>query len=80
MPHEKCTDCEYYVCVIITPNTNSLSFQICDLDMEILSINARYGGSANDSFIWNNSYIKDLLKEEYANGSRNSFLLGIYNI
>lgn len=53
-------------------------FQICDADMEILSINPRYGGSSHDSFVWNNSYIKQLLKNEYSNGARNSFLLGKY--
>lgn len=46
--------------------------------MEILSVNARYGGSAHDSFLWNNSHINILLKGEYMNGARNSFLLGKY--
>lgn len=46
--------------------------------MEILGVNARYGGSAHDSFIWNNSHINLLLKDEYMNGARNSFLLGKY--
>lgn len=50
--------------------------QICDGDLKILSVYARYGGSAHDSFVWNNCYIKQLLLSEYTSGERNTFLLG----
>ena len=54
-------------------------FEICDFDLKIIGINARYGGSSHDSFVWNNSIIKRVLEEEYSRGVRNSFLLGTYS-
>ncbi|XP_044262493.1 putative nuclease HARBI1 [Tribolium madens] len=49
---------------------------ICDYDLNILSVNARYAGSSHDSFIWRNSAIQVELQGCFANGDRHSWLLG----
>lgn len=52
-------------------------FQICDADLRILSVNARYGGSAHDAFVWNNSAVNQRLRQEFQAGNNNeSWLLG----
>ena len=53
------------------------TFQICDFNLKIIGLNARYGGSSHDSFVWNNSFMRRVLEEEYSHGIRNSFLLGM---
>ncbi|KAG5877825.1 hypothetical protein JTB14_011861 [Gonioctena quinquepunctata] len=40
---------------------------ICDYDLKILAINARHAG-AHDSFIWNNSTIKNEMERNFRNG------------
>lgn len=55
---------------------HSLNVQmICDPDLKILNINANFGGSTHDSFIWRNSdvnvYLNDLRLQE-----RNTWLIG----
>lgn len=55
---------------------------IIDSDMRILYLNARYPGSAHDTFIWHNSKIFGLLESQFnledqsQNIYRNSFLFG----
>ncbi|XP_067207117.1 putative nuclease HARBI1 [Linepithema humile] len=42
---------------------------ICDTDMYILNILARYPGSTHDSFVWRNSYVRHLLQMQHANNN-----------
>ncbi|KAJ6639786.1 putative nuclease HARBI1 [Pseudolycoriella hygida] len=55
---------------------------IIDSDMRFLSVNARYPGSTQDAFIWNNSLIFSLLERQYSlanqenNIYRDGFLIG----
>ncbi|XP_058984143.1 putative nuclease HARBI1 [Musca domestica] len=49
---------------------------VCDHKMKIRYFDARYGGSAHDSLVWNVSVMKRLLQERYDAGERNSWLLG----
>lgn len=51
-------------------------FQICDSNLTILNINARYPGSCHDAYIWRNSYICEELHHCFETGDRNSWLLG----
>jgi hypothetical protein len=51
---------------------------ICDSDLNILSINARFPGSVHDSAIWMMSGVKQILRNNYANGDRSTWLLGKY--
>ncbi|XP_018363950.1 PREDICTED: putative nuclease HARBI1 [Trachymyrmex cornetzi] len=48
---------------------------ICDPDLRILNVNARYPGSTHDSYIWNNSNILPLMRDIY-NCGHQFFLLG----
>lgn len=49
--------------------------KVCDLDLRILYVNARYGGSTHDAFIWRTSSLQRHMNEIYRNGSR-SWLIG----
>lgn len=49
---------------------------ICDANLRILSINARYGGSTHDSYIWRRSQINSYMQQMYEQGERNTWLLG----
>ncbi|XP_055852085.1 putative nuclease HARBI1 isoform X2 [Episyrphus balteatus] len=49
---------------------------ICDHKMKILAINAKYGGSAHDSFVWRQSAQRNKLNMEYCSGVSSSWLLG----
>lgn len=49
---------------------------ICDHEMKILAINAKYGGSAHDSFVWKQSLQRDKLNANYCSGTASSWLLG----
>lgn len=49
---------------------------ICDLDLRIFNVNARFGGSTHDAFIWKRSQVRRYLQQRYENGSRNTYLLG----
>lgn len=44
--------------------------------MRIINVNARYPGSAHNSFIWNNSNIQPLLQELHNSGYNNYQLIG----
>lgn len=52
-------------------------FQICDADLNILNINARFPGSNHDSAIWSLSSAKRLLQQQYTVGDLvDSWLIG----
>lgn len=44
--------------------------------MQIMSVDASFGGATNDSFIWDNHPIKTHLEE--VSKTENSWLLGMY--
>ncbi|XP_043485108.1 putative nuclease HARBI1 isoform X1 [Leptopilina heterotoma] len=48
---------------------------ICDPDLRIMNVNARYPGSTDDSYIWNNSNILPIMQEIHNRG-HSYFLLG----
>ncbi|KAL0860004.1 hypothetical protein ABMA27_010319 [Loxostege sticticalis] len=48
---------------------------ICDSQLNIIYADASFGGAAHDSFIWNQSPIKDYMQELHNNGER-CWLLG----
>ncbi|XP_055908804.1 putative nuclease HARBI1 [Eupeodes corollae] len=49
---------------------------ICDESRKILSINAKYGGSAHDSFVWRQSAQREKLNDHFCAGRTSSWLLG----
>jgi hypothetical protein len=49
---------------------------VCDSDLKILSMNARYPGSVHDSAVYMMSGVKQILTQRYENGDRSSWLLG----
>ncbi|KAK9745262.1 DDE superfamily endonuclease [Popillia japonica] len=50
---------------------HSLNVQIiCDSTMKVLNINANFGGSTHDSFIWRHSGIQRQMQQLYRNGER----------
>jgi hypothetical protein len=49
--------------------------QICDSDLNILNVDATFGGASHDSFIWSNSEINNHLQQLYQSGER-IWLLG----
>ncbi|XP_064292643.1 putative nuclease HARBI1 isoform X3 [Plodia interpunctella] len=48
---------------------------ICDSDLNILSVDASFGGASHDSFIWNQHPIKDHLTQ-LINAGESAYLLG----
>ncbi|XP_058840877.1 putative nuclease HARBI1 [Topomyia yanbarensis] len=50
---------------------------ICNETLEIMSVNAKYGGCAHDSFVWQQSKERAMLETEYDKGMRNIWLLGM---
>ncbi|XP_071581033.1 putative nuclease HARBI1 [Temnothorax nylanderi] len=48
---------------------------ICDTNLSIMNILARYPGSTHDSFVWRNCYVRQLLQTQYENGNH-CWLLG----
>ena len=36
-----------------------------DREYKILAINLKYGGAANDSFVWKHSFIREMLEKLY---------------
>lgn len=44
--------------------------------MKIINVNARYPGSTNDAFIWQNSNVNRFLRDFHMAGHKDYFLLG----
>ncbi|KAG5863657.1 hypothetical protein JTB14_024337 [Gonioctena quinquepunctata] len=56
---------------------HSLNVQIiCDPNLKILNINANYGGSTNDAFIWRYSNVRRYMQHIHNMGETNSWLIG----
>lgn len=51
-------------------------FQICDSDLKIISICAKFGGAAHDSYVWRLWSISRYLEEEHFNNGMIGWLLG----
>ncbi|KYN09112.1 Putative nuclease HARBI1 [Trachymyrmex cornetzi] len=49
---------------------------ICDPDLKILNVNARYPGARHDAYIWSNSPIRRIMERRFRNGERNTWLIG----
>ncbi|XP_062698659.1 putative nuclease HARBI1 [Aedes albopictus] len=49
---------------------------VCDHNLMIRYLDANHPGSSHDSFVWNGSFLNQLLQQNYENGERNSWLLG----
>ncbi|XP_055714404.1 putative nuclease HARBI1 [Phlebotomus papatasi] len=64
-----CIDCTH-----VSSHTKNVQI-ICNADLLIFGVNARYGGSTHDSFIYNNSAISSHLKRQFLSGDRSSWLL-----
>lgn len=56
--------------------TLNIFLQVCNYDLKILSVNARYPGSTHDSGIWAVSADRRKMEKDYINGKRNTVLLG----
>ncbi|KAJ8915416.1 hypothetical protein NQ315_008306, partial [Exocentrus adspersus] len=80
-----CLDCTHIA--IVPPNSNdpahpeksyhSINVQlVCDENMKILHVNARFPGSIHDSHIWSNSNIEPILRNIYRRGNAGYYLLG----
>ncbi|KAF4520009.1 hypothetical protein B566_EDAN007157 [Ephemera danica] len=53
-----------------------LSFQCCDADLFIRNVNAKFPGSTHDSAIWQSSFARDAMYENYFhNGDKNTYCL-----
>lgn len=50
--------------------------QICDSNLKIINVCARYPGSTNDSFIWQNSTASDYITTFHQRDVTDYFLLG----
>ncbi|XP_063226847.1 putative nuclease HARBI1 [Bacillus rossius redtenbacheri] len=49
---------------------------ICNYDMLVMDVNARYPGSTHDAAIWRLCNVKRTLMRRYRNGDTNSWILG----
>nr|XP_029717296.1 putative nuclease HARBI1 [Aedes albopictus] len=49
---------------------------VCDHNLMIRYLDANHPGSSHDSFVWNGSFLNQLLQQNYENGERKSWLLG----
>lgn len=51
--------------------------QICDPDLKILNVNARYPGARHDAYIWTNCSARRVMERQYERGERKTWLIGI---
>jgi hypothetical protein len=49
---------------------------VCDVNLKILNVNARYPGSTNDAFIWRNSRIRQAMIAHHGRHPNSTWLLG----
>jgi hypothetical protein len=49
---------------------------ICGANLQILNVNANFGGSAHDSLIWRNSGVHDTLEGLYQERNARAWLIG----
>lgn len=52
---------------------------ICDPDLKILNVNARYPGARNDYFVWCNSAACRAMERAYDRGERGTWLIGEFS-
>ncbi|XP_063911205.1 putative nuclease HARBI1 [Zophobas morio] len=58
-------------------NSHSINCQlICDSNLKILNINARFPGSVHDSAVWMMSNVKEIMRNNHMQGDRTTWLLG----
>ncbi|XP_015593759.1 putative nuclease HARBI1 [Cephus cinctus] len=50
--------------------------QICDPNLKILNVNARYPGARHDAYIWSASAARSVMERAYQRGDRKTFLIG----
>ncbi|XP_012215802.2 putative nuclease HARBI1 [Linepithema humile] len=56
---------------------HSLNVQmICDPNLKILNVNARYPGARHDAYIWNASAARRVMERAYNRGERQTYLIG----
>lgn len=52
------------------------NLQICDPNLKILNVNAKYPGARHDSYIWSSSAVRRVMQRSFENGNHNMFLIG----
>ncbi|XP_065365537.1 putative nuclease HARBI1 [Calliphora vicina] len=52
--------------------------KICDPNLKILNVNAKYPGARHDSYIWSSSAVRRVIQRSFENGNHNMFLIGDY--
>ena len=53
-----------------------INLKVCNYDLKIYSVCARYPGSTHDAAIWSLSDDRRKLQQQFENGERNTWLLG----
>lgn len=53
----------------------SIFLQICDADLNILSVDSSFGGASHDTFVWNQNRVKNYIIN-LVNAGERVFLLG----
>ncbi|XP_064214050.1 putative nuclease HARBI1 [Tribolium castaneum] len=73
-----CLDCTYVA--LWPPNILNANMPehifICDSELRILNVNAKFPGSTHDAHIWRTSNVQPLLTNLHQNGHKSFFLLG----